>query len=170
MNTENWKHFRKGFKGIHVSDHGRILGPRGIIKGEVDHNGYRRVTVAKKRIMAHRLIAMAWVPNPERKPFVNHKDCDKLNNHPSNLEWVTQKENIAHSWAMGRQKPCRGERRPNAMITEAMAREIAETLVPGQYGYGAVINMARKHGVTASAVQGVIRGDTWAWLTGRKCA
>lgn len=59
------------------------------------HDGYR------KNQFIHRLIASAFIPNPENKPQVNHIDGDKTNNDIKNLEWVTAKENLDHAIRIG---------------------------------------------------------------------
>lgn len=54
-----------------------------------------------KLCATHRLVAIAFIPNPDNLPYVNHIDGDTLNNHMSNLEWVTPQENTIHAWKTG---------------------------------------------------------------------
>lgn len=67
--------------------------------------GYRRVILAKDGVnrgfRVHKLVALAFIPNPENKTQINHKDGDKHNNRAENLEWVTPSENQQHALKTG---------------------------------------------------------------------
>lgn len=104
--SEKWRSI-KNFEGIYeVSDFGnirRIVGKnryrdRKIVKGK---GGYSEVTLSKnnkvllKRV--HRLVAEAFLPNPDNMPQVNHKNGDKCDNNVANLEWVSVRDNQIHS-------------------------------------------------------------------------
>lgn len=68
--------------------------------GKITRTGYRMVVLTvnhkKQYPLVHRLVAMAFIPNPENKPQVNHKDGNKDNNNVNNLEWVDVKTNQLH--------------------------------------------------------------------------
>ena len=57
-------------------------------------NGYFHIEIAGKQYKIHRLVAQAFIPNPDNKPVVHHKDHNKKNNYISNLEWATSQENV----------------------------------------------------------------------------
>lgn len=67
------------------------------LEGSLDKDGYRTFNIGGRQRKAHRLVAEAFIPNPDNLPEVNHKDHDRTNNHKDNLEWCTRKENNAHS-------------------------------------------------------------------------
>jgi len=73
----------------------------------------------------HRLVATAFIDNPDNKPFVNHIDGNKFNNHVSNLEWVTAQENTLHALKTGLLV--------DPKLNEAQVRRVCELLVTGEF-------------------------------------
>ena len=94
---------------IHVVDNGReydkfIAGKQ--MKQRLHSNGYKTVDLTKdgttKRKYVHRLVAEAFIQNPDNLPFINHKDEDKTNNFVENLEWCTNEYNVNYGSAIDR--------------------------------------------------------------------
>lgn len=72
-----------------------------ILKGQPNAKGYLRVSISKKLMFVHRLVAEKYIPNPNNLPQVNHKDGNKLNNSVENLEWVSNQQNRNHAVETG---------------------------------------------------------------------
>lgn len=89
----------KNIENFLIHKDGRIYNVKRkiIMKPRLD-KGYVNVMLIGKNYPIHRLVAIQFIPNPENKELVNHKDGNKLNNHIDNLEWVTQSENIQHAY------------------------------------------------------------------------
>lgn len=101
---EQWKVVPGTDGAIEVSNEGRIksnLRDGRILKATSDQKGYLRLRVTinrqKHSYKVHRLVAQAFVDNPQGRPQVNHKDGNKQNNRAENLEWVTNKDNAHHA-------------------------------------------------------------------------
>ena len=100
----------KGFEGKYqISNYGKVLStPRATTKGGIralrnSANGYYNIKLGDKSYYVHRLVAQAFIPNPNNFPEVNHKDETRTNNRVDNLEWCTRKYNAHYGTAQKRQ-------------------------------------------------------------------
>lgn len=142
-----------------VSDTGSV---RNKITGHIlipqeDKKGYLRVRLSlhnkKATAKVHRLVAVAFIPNPEGKPQVNHKNTDKHNNRVSNLEWVTNGENQIHAYKTGL----------NYVTGRAGRRKIPVTMIDDN---GEILNRfesiseaGRITGIEKRNIEKVVRGE-----------
>jgi len=100
-----------GFKNHYISEDGEIYmdvrGKKGFKRPLEDGNGYLRVSMNKKNYFVHRLVALTYIENDDRtnKTFIDHIDNNPKNNHVSNLEWVSPKENTIRAVKTGALKP-----------------------------------------------------------------
>jgi hypothetical protein len=98
-----------GYDGKYeVSNHGNVRNQKGaLLKPFPIHQGYLVVDLChmgkKKHIRLNRLVAETFIPNPDNKPEVNHKNGNKMDNSSENLEWSTKSENMIHAYKYGLQ-------------------------------------------------------------------
>lgn len=104
------------------------------------------------RFFIHRLVAKAFIPNPEMKKQINHLDGNKTNNLVSNLVWSTQSENIRHAFENGLNY--RGEDSINAKLTEQQVKYI-------KHQGGSTSELALNFGVSKSTISEIKSGRNW---------
>ena len=148
-----------GKNGLVVERGGHVLRPMLNSK----RTAHQRVILTKdgkrRQHQVHRLVAQAFIPNPDNLPFVNHKDCDPTNNHVSNLEWCTAKQNSIHAYQKGRWTPPNqaGSKNANSKLTEANVVQIRAM-------YTEVKNcseIARRFKVNPKTINMIINGKRW---------
>lgn len=157
----------KDYPGYLVSSEGRIysLKTNSIMTGTHSHNGYIRVKLRDKSgnpIMKpkHRIVAERFCSNPDNKPFVNHIDGNKENNHPTNLEWVTAKENTKHAIDTGLIYTV-GEKSHFASINEKTAHNICKLIDKGIK----LKDIARLLNVGYDCVKKINSGKSWKHIS-----
>lgn len=159
---EKWKKINEF---LCVSDEGYVISHGKVIKGEICKNGYKRIYVSHKgkqyKFLIHRLVAEAFIENPENKPCVNRIDGNKQNNCVSNLEWVTYSENETHSYNILNKQSPKGEARPNHKLTEKDVAEIRKVYVKGQNSPTNSYMLAEKYNVSPKTIQNVLKRKVW---------
>lgn len=166
---EEWR-WVVGYEGLYmVSDLGNVMSmkdergstPMTILKQGACNSGYLHVTLHKdghgKTVMVHRLVATAFLPNPDNKTQVNHKDGNRKNNHLSNLEWVTCSENILHSFrVLGRDT--KGRKKTSKKLTKEQIIEIYLSEENGQ-------EVAKRFNISDTMVYNIRNGKCWSEIT-----
>ena len=124
---------------------------------------YLAVCISKDKVRltktVHRLVAIAFIPNPKCKPQVNHIDGNKFNNHVSNLEWATPSENIKHSFALGLSKSPKGEKQGSSILKVESVVIIKTLLANGGLTYKQI---GEQFGVKRSTIKDIKIGRTWS--------
>lgn len=143
---------------IRNANSGKVLSPF------TNHIGYRGIGLylngKSKKYLVHRLVAQAFIPNPDNKPEVNHLDGNKANAKLDNLEWATPSENQKHALAtkLYVATALKGEEAPSAKLTEEKVLKIRELYPTGKYSYR---ELGEMFGVSKKAVINVVLRRNW---------
>lgn len=125
-------------------------------------NGYIIVRLSKprKQFRVHRLVALAFISNPNDKPFINHIDANKSNNSVGNLEWRDHLHNLNHARALKliTDDYWVGKRSPNAKLSDETAKAIKDEYKNGKTSW---IKLSKKYNVSKRTVGRIIKGESY---------
>jgi len=179
---EQWKTI-PGFSGIYqISNYGKVKslnhkvyhsdGKNRIQKGRVlkqfqrgkgykKDNGYLSVSLTfngkKNTFSVHRLVALAFVENPKGKPQVNHKDGNKQNNLYTNLEWVTNRENLIHAYNNNLISINYGEKHHMSKLSKKDVLQIRSLSNNGVSGS----DLSKKYKISQTSISNIINFKTY---------
>jgi len=152
-----------------VSNLGRVASAIGkkILKHSITGDGYPCISLSHKgktwTRTVHRLVAKAFIENPDDKAEVNHRDGVKTNNSVDNLEWLTHDENMEHATRSGL-IAC-GENGGGARLTESQAQDILDNY--DSWGISRR-DAGRRFGVHHATIDKILWRNTWKHLTQSK--
>lgn len=151
---EVWKDI-SGWNGFYqISTHGRVKslkrGKEIILTPSKNSSGYLTVSLSIEgktfTKVVHRLVAIAFIPNPENKGDVNHIDEDKTNNHLENINWMTRKENLM--WGTWNERQAKTKSIPIRVIYQDNTYEVWESAKA----------FARENKLLSSSIVNVLKG------------
>lgn len=158
-----------GYETVYeVSTMGRV---RNSLTGHIlspgtNRGGYRYVNIfvngVRCNCRVHRLVANAFIPNPENKPIVNHIRGKANGDAVDNLEWSTSSENNYHAYATNLKQKLVGEQVYTSKLTENIVNEICRLLEDGSL---CVREIAEKLNITRSLVEGILYRGHWSHIT-----
>jgi hypothetical protein len=144
---------------VRYDSSGRKAGGRIIKQDKRDKDGYRIVQLQYKGVIkwpkVHRLVAQAFIENPENKPYVDHINTNRRDNRAENLRWVTAKENIYHARRMGSHKSD-GQKKVAQFDKNGMLRCV----------FSSATEASKKTGIARCNISAVARGNTRAKTAG----
>lgn len=127
----------------------------------INKGGYYQVQLCisgkQRNFLVHRLVALAFLGNPNQLEQVNHKDFNRKNNQVSNLEWTSRRENIDHALLAGRydiKNPPKGISHWNSRLTEEIIGDIRTKRMKGK-------EFAKIYGISDSTVSQIQHGKRW---------
>lgn len=118
--------------------------------GAKQKDNYGHTSYQNKPISAHRLVALAFISNPENKRTVNHIDNNPSNNDITNLEWATYSEQELHSYKLGKVNS-------QAKLTPLQAKTIIKRLGNGE----SIMTLGKEYGVDFTLISQIKRGLLW---------
>jgi hypothetical protein len=135
------------------------------LKQRMDRYGYVKVAPNKDdkayQKTVHRLVAIAFIPNPNDLPEVNHKDGDKTNNHVDNLEWCDASYNQLHAIKLGLKVTIRGEDTYNNKLSDLQVLEIRAKYIPRKYS---LYKLAVEYSVSPQLIHDIVKNKRWKHL------
>lgn len=143
-----------------VFEDGRILNSKGReLKWSYNRDGYPYVNLRKRNMLVHRLVALAFVPNPHGYPIVDHKDSNRKNPHASNLDWVTPAENNHRAAEKG---AYRGENHSQSKLREL---DVVAIKCMAKYSGLNARQIAEKYPVSQRTITYILNGERWKHVT-----
>lgn len=143
-----------------VSNYGNYKNKHGIQLQGTTNKGYLLVYTGKSQERIHRLVAEAFIPNPENKEEINHIDGFKNNNFVENLEWATRLENMQHAVRTGLHTFGFGEESRRAILNNEKVAYIRKNFIKRHPEFG-LTGLGKKFGVTATSISRVVTNKNW---------
>ena len=143
-----------GLEKYFIDEEGRVFStvketPREL-KMHLNYKGYLQIKILGKSYKIHRLVAQAFIPNPNNLPQVNHIDGNKTNNTVENSEWVDNSTNQLHAWANNLQPKRHAS---NISLTQEQANAIRKEYVESNIG---TIELSRKYEVSKTTIKDIL--------------
>ena len=167
-NIEQWKdvYINGKLTNYLVSNHGKVFSKSTKrILAPTKNKEYPQVKISASNReytrKIHRLIAEAFIPNPDNKPEINHKDGNRGNNELTNLEWVTHSENVKHAYDTGLTKIRHGINASNSKYNDEQIHEVCKLLEEDK-GNRYIVS---KTGVGDSAISNIKNGRQWTHIS-----